>query len=227
DERVALRGSERGTVPDSRVIGSPDPNEIIDVTVLLRRRAGELPPAGSARVSREEFAGLYGADPADVERIQEFAASNDLTVLEVDLARRSVRLAGSIANMNEAFGTEIRFYQSPDGDFRGRTGQIYIPAAIGDAIAGVFGLDERPQARTRLRRLAAGIWPRAAGDVSYSPNAVARLYDYPNGTGAGQTVAIIELGGGYSSADLKTYFTGLGLSKTPSVTAVAVDGATN
>src|ERR1039458_4773606 len=92
DERVALRGSERGTVPDSRVIGSPDPNEIIDVTVLLRRRAGELPPVGSARVSREEFAGLYGADPADVERIQEFAASNDLTVLEVDLARRSVRL---------------------------------------------------------------------------------------------------------------------------------------
>jgi kumamolisin len=227
DERVALRGSERGTVPDSRVIGSPDPNEIIDVTVLLRRRAGELPPAGSARVSREEFAGLYGADPADVERMQEFAASNDLTVLEVDLARRSVRLAGSIANMNEAFGTEIRLYQSPDGDFRGRTGQIYIPAAIGDAIAGVFGLDERPQARTRLRRLTAGIWPRAAGDVSYSPNAVAKLYDYPNGTGAGQTVAIIELGGGYSSADLKTYFTGLGLSKTPSVTAVAVDGATN
>ena len=227
DERVTLSGSEREAVPDSRVIGSPDPNEIIDVTVLLRRRAGEPPPAGSARVSREEFAGLYGADPADVERIQEFAASNDLTVVEVDLARRSVRLAGSIANMNEAFGTQIRLYQSPDGNFRGRTGQIYIPAAIGDAVVGVFGLDERPQARTRLRRLTSGIRPRAAGDVSYAPNAVAQLYDYPSGTGAGETVAIIELGGGYSSADLNTYFTGLGLSKTPSVTAVGVDGASN
>jgi kumamolisin len=217
----------RATVPDSRVIGSPDPNKIIDVTVLLRRRAGEPPPAGSARVGREEFAGLYGADPADVERIQEFAASNDLTVVEVDLARRSVRLAGSIANMSEAFGIQIRLYQSPDGNFRGRTGQIYIPAALGDAITGVFGLDERPQARTRLRRLTAGIRPRAAGDVSYTPSAVAKLYDYPNGTGAGETVALIELGGGYSSADLTTYFTGLGLTKTPSVTAVGVDGATN
>ena len=158
---MALSGSEREAVPDSRVIGSPDPNEIIDVTVLLRRRAGEPPPAGSARVSREEFVGLYGADPADVERVQEFAASNDLT--EVDLARRSVRLAGSIAKMNEAFGTQIRLYQSPDGNFRGRTGQIYIPAAIGDAVVGVFGLDARPQARTRLRRLTSGIRPRAAG----------------------------------------------------------------
>ena len=227
DERVALSGSEREAVPNSRVIGSPDPNEIIDVTVLLRRRAGEPPPAGSARVSREEFAGLYGADPADVERVQEFAASNDLTVVEVDLARRSVRLAGSIAKMNEAFGTQIRLYQSPDGNFRGRTGQIYIPAAIGDAVVGVFGLDGRPQARTRLRRLTSGIRPRAAGDVSYAPNTVAQLYDYPSGTGAGETVAIIELGGGFSSADLNTYFTGLGLSKTPSVTAVGVDGASN
>jgi kumamolisin len=200
DERVALSGSEREAVPDSRVIGSPDPNEIIDVTVLLRRRAGEPPPARSARVSREEFAGLYGADPADVERVQEFAASSDLTVVEVDLARRSVRLAGSIAKMNEAFGTQIRLYQSPDGNFRGRTGLIYIPAAIGDAVVGVFGLDGRPQARTRLRRLTSGIRPRAAGDVSYAPNAVAQLYDYPSGTGAGETVAIIELGVGVDGA---------------------------
>jgi kumamolisin len=53
------------------------------------------------------------------------------------------------------------------------------------------------------------------------------LYNYPmtNG-GAGQTIGIIELGGGYSSSDLDTYFTGLGL-QTPSVTAVSVDGAQN
>ena len=45
-------------------------------------------------------------------------------------------------------------------------------------------------------------------------------------TGAGQTVAIIELGGGYKAADLQTYFAALGI-KAPSVTAVSVDGARN
>ena len=35
-----------------------------------------------------------------------------------------------------------------------------------------------------------------------------------------------ELGGGYTAADLQTYFSGLGL-KVPSVTAVSVDGGTN
>jgi len=56
---------------------------------------------------------------------------------------------------------------------------------------------------------------------------VASLYDFPAGTdGTGQTIAIIELGGGYTQSDLDMYFSGLGLD-TPSVTAVSVDGASN
>jgi kumamolisin len=56
---------------------------------------------------------------------------------------------------------------------------------------------------------------------------VAALYDFPANTdGTGQTVAIIELGGGYATADLQKYFSGLSLS-VPSVTAVPVDGGSN
>ena len=52
-------------------------------------------------------------------------------------------------------------------------------------------------------------------------------YAFPDGTdGTGQTIAIIELGGGFGQDDLDTYFAGLGLD-TPSVTAVGVDGADN
>jgi kumamolisin len=53
------------------------------------------------------------------------------------------------------------------------------------------------------------------------------LYNFPAATdGTGQTIAIIELGGGYTQSDLDTYFSGLGLA-TPSVTAVGVDGGSN
>jgi kumamolisin len=56
---------------------------------------------------------------------------------------------------------------------------------------------------------------------------VASFYNFPPNTdGTGQTIAIIELGGGYTQQDLDTYFSGLGLA-TPSVTAVGVDGASN
>jgi kumamolisin len=225
-ERVALRGSERKPIPDSQLIGSPDPNALIAVTILLRRRNPNLPEPGSRILSRDEFAREYGANPDDVPPIEEFATDNDLTIAEVDLGRRSIMLEGTIANMNEAFATELLLFQTPDGIFRGRVGTLFIPANLGEIVVGVFGLDERPQAGAHFRRFAQ-VGPKAAGDTSYTPIAVAKLYDYPTNTGTGQTVAIIELGGGFRSSDLKTYFSSIGLKTTPSVTAVSVDGATN
>ena len=73
-ERVAVLGSERIAPPDSTVIGVADPNEEVSVTIVVRRRTEELPAPGSPPIPRDEFAGLYGADPADVEQIEQFAA---------------------------------------------------------------------------------------------------------------------------------------------------------
>jgi kumamolisin len=73
------------------------------------------------------------------------------------------------------------------------------------------------QARSNIRL------PRAAG-VSYTPQQVAARYAFPaNVTGAGYTVGIIELGGGYRQAELDTYLPGLGSR----VTAVPVAGGSN
>jgi len=226
-ERIALRGSERQPLANSQTIGSPDPNSLLTCTVLLRRRNSDLPKPGSEILTREEFARRFGANPADVVPVEQFASDNDLTVVEIDLARRSVVLAGTVANMNEAFGIDLLLFQSPGGVYRGRVGMIYIPANLEEIVVGVFGLDERPQAKAHFRRLAFSA-PNAAGNTSYTAIAVSRLYDFPTtATGAGQTVALIELGGGFRAADLKTYFSGLGIKTTPSVTAVSVDGAQN
>ncbi len=89
-------------------------------------------------------------------------------------------------------------------------------------IEAVLGLDNRPQAwaHFRLRQAA------AAAAVSYSPLQVASAYGFPAGTGQGECVALIELGGGFRPADLETYFKTLGLAA-PSVVAVSVDHAAN
>ena len=56
---------------------------------------------------------------------------------------------------------------------------------------------------------------------------MADIYSFPaSTTGAGQTVAVIELGGGFTTSDLDAYFASLGIA-VPSITAASVDGATN
>jgi kumamolisin len=90
----------------------------------------------------------------------------------------------------------------------------------------VLGLDTRPQARPHFRVRDVGPAAAARG-TSYTPNQVAGIYQFPaETTGAGQTIAVIELGGGFSTSDLDAYFGGLGIP-VPSITAVSVDGASN
>jgi kumamolisin len=129
--------------------------------------------------------------------------------------------------MSSIFGTSLDELtsRSPDGTaitHRHRTGGLHVPAALDGVIVAVLGLDDRPQARAQFRAI-----PLAAAAASYTPPQLGRIYNFPAGTdGTGQTVAILELGGGYGQQDLDTYFQGLGIP-TPSVTAVGVDGGAN
>lgn len=66
-----------------------------------------------------------------------------------------------------------------------------------------------------------------AAQVSYTPDQLAALYQFPKVTGGTpQTIAIGELGGGYVLDDVQRYMSALGLPM-PTITDVSVRGATN
>jgi len=116
----------------------------------------------------------------------------------------------------------MRYVHPERGEYRGRVGPVYLSAELAPLGTAVLGLDNRPQARTRFR-----IRPAAAPGISYEPPQVGRLYDFPSAEdGSGQTLGILELGGGFSAKDIQAYFSSLGIA-TPEVTAVSVDGASN
>jgi len=234
-DRVEVSGSQRELVPSHPRIGAVDLTEEITVTVYLRPRAdtgwvdqeAQLAPAQRRRLSREEWVQGYGADPQDVEAVERFAAEHGLTVTEVDSARRAVLVQGTVNDVAAAFGAQLQGrYDAGDGapGYRGRSGTLTVPSELGDVIVGVFGIDSRPQSASQLRIV--GATP-AADAVSYTPIQVAQAYEFPTGVdGSGETVGLIELGGGFQTSDLSTYFGGLGLS-VPTVTAVPVDTGSN
>jgi kumamolisin len=241
-ELVPLSGSDRSELPTATPAATPlDPSQVITVTVLLRRRA-EIPAElinTTATVSTEELGQRYGADPADATHVADVLGRYGLTVTEFQLASRRLKVSGMIAAMTAAFGTTLSAVTSehPDGTgsvtHRYRTGGLSVPAELSGIIVGVIGLDTRPQASPHFRRptpsgaVTAHATSAVPGAVPLTALQVASFYDFPAGTdGTGQTIAIIELGGGYNAADLTTYFGGLSLS-VPSVTAVGVDDGSN
>ena len=233
--RRPLEGSEKRLSDQARDLGPADPNERLEVSVLVRRRQSDQLRARAERLrrgdpsgdhmSREDFANQFGAGPADMGAVAAFAQSFGLSAVARDPARRTMVLSGTVAQFNAAFGVDLRRIQHPEGSYRGRTGVIQLPEELHGVIEAVLGLDNRPVARPHFRRSPA-VAARAVA-TSFAPAQVAALYGFPGGTGAGETVGIIELGGGFTPADLDTYFANNGVSPAPSVTAVSVDQAAN
>jgi len=200
-----------------RYCGACAPDEPLDVTLVLRRRQPMDRPI--PRMQRADFAARYGADPADVERVRAFGQQHGMQELACDMACRSLHWRGSAQALQQAFGVKLGRYEMAPGG-ASFIGCDKAPTLPDPAVIAVLGLDRRPVAHPHFRIA------QAQPAVTYTPVDVGQLYAFPGGDGTGQTVAIIELGGGYQQSDLYTYFSGLGL-KTPSVSAVSVDGGSN
>jgi kumamolisin len=238
NQRVPVAGSERVALPGSRVIASANPDELIQVTMRLRPRtplnAAELQRNGAhaahdrQHLSHEDYEQRHGANPDDVAKIEEFVHEHQLAIVETDLAQRSVTVSGTVAAFNKAFDVDLKECERDGIRYRGRVGAVHVPSDLHTIVTGVFGLDNRPQAKPHFRRRAtkSGITAHASG-VSYTPVQVAQAYNFPPGLdGSGQTIALIELGGGYRARDLSSYFKKLGI-KQPKITAVSVAGGHN
>ena len=207
----------------TRYMGPHEDGEPVEITVVLRRRGGA--PAAAAwsqppAVNHRDFSDRCGADPADITRLRGFANTHGLQEIGCQPHRRVLHLRGSAANLQRAFGVQLGRYQPADGGpmLLGCAGAPTLPEG---AIA-VLGIDRRPVAGPHVRK------PYAQPTHTYTPIQLGELYGFPpEADGSGQTVAIIELGGGYRTSDLQTYFTSLGLATMPSVTAVSVVAGTN
>ncbi|MGO4187488.1 S53 family peptidase [Pseudarthrobacter sp. TAF60_1] len=226
-DSVPLPGSERPTAARIQATHGPvDPSRRIEVTVILRRNQ-PLPESLAEPMSRDELASRHGSSSEDLRLATETFTRLGAEILEADPASRRIRLAGSVEQLSRIFGTSLEEVTSSgshghDVTHRHRTGGLKVPAVLEGVVTAVLGLDDRPQAHAQFRAI-----PLAAAGTSYTPPELARIYNFPAGAdGAGQSVAIIELGGGFGQADLDSYFASLGITG-PKVTAVGVDGAVN
>jgi kumamolisin len=226
-----LSGSAKEPHRKARHVGDVDPEKMMSVTVILRPKAKLK--LGGAPLSRQEFAAKFGADRADVAKVEEYAAGHHLSVHEVNIAARSIVLRGRTSDMQKAFGVELKLYATDDNKrFRGREGDVFVPDELHRIIEAVFGLDDRPAAKPHLRRLSVSELPKQQRSSKREPRPmhvrdVAKVYGFPARLdGSGQTIAMIELGGGYRKHDLDAFFQDLGV-KPPVITSVGVHGATN
>jgi kumamolisin len=224
---MPLPGSERHALPGSRAIGFADPNQWLEVSVRVRHKAG-LPsvddPGEYEHIGYDEFTDRYGADEHDFSKVESFAANNGLSVTEKNAATRIITLTGTVAAFSAAFDVKLMRYAYTGGTYRGRQGPLHIPDELQGIVTGVFGLDNRPQARShsRVEPLPVPTFAVAPTRPWFFPPELAEVYNFPDGNGDGQCVGILEFGGGFDTDDLSTYFDRVGVPL-PEVLEMPVD----
>ncbi|WP_321963633.1 protease pro-enzyme activation domain-containing protein [Paraburkholderia sp. J7] len=220
---VPLPGSRKSLLPDSRPAGPVDPSELASVTVRLRsagdpaapvRKAYELGNTALANrsyLTHDELANQYGATKEDLDKIEDFAQRHDLTVVHRNAAERAIVLQGKLGDLLGAFHADVQMYHHAAGTYRGRRGEITLPQELSGIVTGVFGFDTRPKhpAPHRQKKTAQN---GPGGGNGLAATEFAKRYNFPQQLdGSGQTIAIIELGGGFRRSDLNAFFDEIGM----------------
>jgi kumamolisin len=221
-------GSRRRMMPGSKLMGHCNPDEQVQLTLTLRRKAPLPPLEGrlAVPITRKEAAANYGASDADIANVKAVMEANKVKVLGANQATRCIKVEGPIKVLEDVFQVKLFQFTHAGRNFRGRTGVVHIPSALDGVVTAVYGLDNRPVIRRRRRGLAqAGTAPRAAGGAApagFTPANLADAYDFPPGDGTGEVIGILEFGGGFFPDDLRLFCDTVGVP-VPTVKPVSVD----
>jgi kumamolisin len=217
---ITLDGSHREHPQESTFAGQPEPDQQIQITCVLRRRK-EAQSTPHIQITHDRLQQTCGAEPTDLEAVEQFASKRGYVVTKRDAAARTISIAGPLARLAEDFGADLQLSKMGAETVRTRQGALRLPASLSKRVVAVLGFDERPVATTSRR-----FFCHASKAPSYTPLEVARAYNFPANKGENQTIALIELGGGYRNSDLQDYWRKLKLAG-PQVSAVSVDHARN
>jgi kumamolisin len=236
---VEIPGSYRSAPPESPAISSAhniNPTEPIEISVYLKDRepdpllqqepmtAGDAAIETSVAPTPNDLGARRANDyAADFAKLARFANEAGLSIVKQDPSRRLVKLSGPADRLEAAFRTKLYYYNDSKHAFRARSGSLSAPADVVDSIEAVLGLDTRPIAKPKLTH---PVDPHTI--AGHLPDNIAKLYAFPatQGQGAGQCIALIELGGGFRTSDNQKAFEAMKLV-TPKVTSISVSGGLN
>lgn len=199
-------------------------------------------------LNHEEFIYQFGAVPEHMEFAAEWALSKGFEIVDITAISSDISMLGSPELINQTFGVVMKFVEEESRSYWTHDNDIVIPAELTDIVEFVQGLDKSgcglstlmsmtPEEVDELRAAGgAAVGDGAPGtpyQVSFpNPVQLSYAYQFPSYStdytknGYGQTIAILQLGGGYTAQNMTSTFNTLSLP-VPYNTWVSSDGGTN
>src|ERR1700678_3764123 len=220
-----------------------------DIVLPLRDRTGlqsflrqQYDPASSFYhqfLTPHEFTARFGPSQQDWNALVAFAKANGFEIISGTRDARDLRLSGTVADIEKAFHVSMGVYQDPTEDRTffavDREPTVDLPFQLWH----ITGLDNDSKPHPMFVRKsdyakAHGIDPEnvvSHATTGSGPSASflgsdmrAAYYGGTALTGSGQNIGLFEFLG-YDIADLNTYYSNVGQTRTATVTGISTDGS--
>jgi len=204
--------------------------------MTLQQYADAVMAGTQAVLDHDAFVYQFGSVEDEITLVTEWAINNGLTVIEAESGTATVKAQGTEELMNQLFGITLETVTTDSRTYRTHSGDITIPSEINDVVLTVLGLDNSITMSSYAHLDTSYVDENGFIDPtlisSPTPVDLARAYQFPRIAGnnvvqgSGTCVAIVELGGGWTTQNLTSSFGRIGLPN-PTVVDVSVDGGVN
>ena len=187
--RVTVAGTQPAWAQPSRATGNTSSGQSVGFSVVLPLRdaagaeqlARAVSTPGSAQyrhyVSADQFNARFAPSSASVGAVENFLKSQGFAVSGVAAGNRWVTASGTAAQVNRAFGTQLKNYTWKGRKLRAPATAASVPSSISSSIAGITGLDTGAQLRRPLgTRVADKAAPQSKPSAAPTPSQCSRFW---------------------------------------------------
>jgi len=170
---------------------------------LLAAQQDPASPQFHRWLTPEEFGARFGMPQSDIDKVQAWLEQQGLTVDRVARSRNSIRFSGTVAQVEQAFRTELRRYNRAGAEHFAPSTALSVPAALAPSIQSIGNLSDFRPRPMHVKPRGAFTSGQTGGNF-FAPGDIAVTYDisplYSAGIdGTGQSIAIV----GQSAIDPK------------------------
>jgi subtilase family serine protease len=197
---LALPQNDAGRMPgDSRLSGislyfSRSAAQQADFESLLAAQQDPSSPRYHQWLTPDQFAARFGMAQSDIEQVQSWLQQQGFSIDSVARSRNMIRFSGTVNQVEQAFSTQMHYYQSGGNRHFAPFSALSVPAALSPVVAGIRNLDNfRPRPQYIVPR--AAFTSGQTHNVFFAPGDIATVYDVTplysaSVNGTGQSIAV-------------------------------------
>lgn len=205
-----------------------------DLEALIAAQQNPASPLYHQWLTPDQFAARFGMAQSDLDKAQTWLEQQGFSVDSVARSRNLIRFSGNVGQVEQAFQTQMHFYNEEGARHFAPATALSVPAALAPIVLAVRNLDDfRPRPMhipSRAGRATPAFTSSVSGNVFLAPGDVKIAYDMNpllgsayNGTG--QSIALM----GQSSivlSDIEAFESAAGLTvKDPTLVLVPNTGS--